>query len=343
MTNIKKTLGVFLIIGFIFLSSNYAFASSVGFVTYENKNEEKSLESIDNILHYAYTTKYSDLDILEESSIFNLDEEKMVYLYPIMYHGECVLVAYASENGEITISEDISLYNEIINLEYEGEGCSIGITEGEICSINISEVDTIESMKVDYNVLNDDQIIRSISLDEECDVDKAVVTTSSTVNGLRLTTTKCNITNFVSQGNYGLCWAATVATIVNYKTGSSLTAKNVADEMGIGYNEGATTAEEIDALSSYGLSYKSTTTKIPWNTLKMRIKLDRPFAIGLSSSKGGHLITGYGYICDPLDLYAYTRVVCAWDSNGYKITFMYDSKYIITSGITFTWNKTLYY
>lgn len=38
----------------------------------------------------------------------------------------------------------------------------------------------------------------------------------------------------VGQGNYNLCWAASIATIYRYRTGNrSLTAKNVADKVGV--------------------------------------------------------------------------------------------------------------
>lgn len=47
----------------------------------------------------------------------------------------------------------------------------------------------------------------------------------------------CNMPEAQGQGNNGICWAASVATVVNYRTGTSYTAKNVADKMGIGYNE----------------------------------------------------------------------------------------------------------
>lgn len=40
----------------------------------------------------------------------------------------------------------------------------------------------------------------------------------------------------VRQGNYNLCWAASIATIYRYRTGNrSLTAKNVADKVGLPY------------------------------------------------------------------------------------------------------------
>lgn len=53
--------------------------------------------------------------------------------------------------------------------------------------------------------------------------------------------------NSKGQGNYGLCWAAAVATITNYMQDKNISAKNVADKMKIGYNTGATLSEAQDA------------------------------------------------------------------------------------------------
>ena len=60
--------------------------------------------------------------------------------------------------------------------------------------------------------------------------------------------------NQQGQGKYGLCWAASVATIVNYRNGTAYTAKNVADRMGIEYNTGGTLENASLALNLYGVA-----------------------------------------------------------------------------------------
>ena len=64
---------------------------------------------------------------------------------------------------------------------------------------------------------------------------------------------------YVGDTQYGLCWAATVASIVRFEkpsTYGSLTAQNVADYMEIGYDDGGTNSESKEALAHYlGSSY----------------------------------------------------------------------------------------
>lgn len=64
---------------------------------------------------------------------------------------------------------------------------------------------------------------------------------------------------YVGDTQYGLCWAATVASIVRFEkpsTYGSLTAQNVADYMKIGYDDGGTNSEAKEALAYYlGSSY----------------------------------------------------------------------------------------
>lgn len=64
---------------------------------------------------------------------------------------------------------------------------------------------------------------------------------------------------YVGDTQYGLCWAATVASIVRFEKSStygSLTAQNVADYMKIGYDDGGTNSEAKEALAHYlGSSY----------------------------------------------------------------------------------------
>lgn len=119
-------------------------------------------------------------------------------------------------------------------------------------------------------------------------------------------------------------------------------ASNVADRMGISYNSGATLEQTRSALARYGLSYTVLSNKLSWLRVKSNINNDKPFIIGLTSSSGNHIITGYGYSCDPADIIYSTRAVCAWDSNGFKITFLYDTYKVITSGIAFDWSSSIY-
>ncbi|MDF2804699.1 MAG: Papain-like cysteine protease AvrRpt2 [Anaerocolumna sp.] len=56
------------------------------------------------------------------------------------------------------------------------------------------------------------------------------------------------------QGQDENCWAASVASILQYKKGISKTARQVCNDAGIGYNDGADQNEISASLSSYGIN-----------------------------------------------------------------------------------------
>lgn len=157
-------------------------------------------------------------------------------------------------------------------------------------------------------------------------------------------TKKLPLTSFLRQGNYGICWACTVGTIVNYKTNYNVTGFQVADLMGIDYNRGGTADEMRQALAKYGLSYRVRGNKLSFSEVKTSIDNDRPFGILLFTSNAGHAITGYGY-----EYYegntssnASTNLVYAWDSNGYQISFAQSASRVNTSGYSFQWQNAVY-
>ena len=159
----------------------------------------------------------------------------------------------------------------------------------------------------------------------------------------------CSITNFVRQNGQPICWAATVATIVNYKKGLSLTAETVANQMNADYNDpdypGALPSVTLAALSEYNLNYELTQSKLSWQNVKNSINNDYPFAIRLRrlDADKGHMVTGYGYECRYGDNYMYSdwRYVSVWDSNGSQQLFQYDSSTYSTSGYKWEWKTTL--
>lgn len=110
--------------------------------------------------------------------------------------------------------------------------------------------------------------------------------------------------------------------------------------MKVPYNAGANLTTMVKALGHYKLNYKQKDAKISWATIKRRVTVnDRPFGIGLHSSKGNHMITGYGYADNSVS--TNSRIVFYWDPNGAKGAFKYYSG-VTLYGIQFTWNSTVY-
>ncbi|MCM1309014.1 MAG: C39 family peptidase, partial [Butyrivibrio sp.] len=164
-----------------------------------------------------------------------------------------------------------------------------------------------------------------------------------------------------SQYNYGMCWACVVATIVNTLNWTSYTGYDVCNRMGIGFDEGAEVDEIKTAFSYYGVDYKKTTSKLPWNSVVKNIDAGYPIAMIMDpypSGQIGHSVTLYGYDKS-------NETIRIWNSQiensnkysdyynmeGYsKDVSYYDARYDITSsnpvpiseqGRVFVWKQTL--
>ena len=145
------------------------------------------------------------------------------------------------------------------------------------------------------------------------------------------------------QGPYGLCWAASVATICNYLNGTNVTAKNVADKMGIGYNTGGGLYEAQVALSKYGVTYNNyndslnAQNRMSWSELKTNINNKYPVYVEShvngNISDDGHAVTAYGY-----SVAAGSNYVIMWNS-GSETSVTAEFK---ESGTTFAYNNKRY-
>ena len=125
-------------------------------------------------------------------------------------------------------------------------------------SVNSSSEDTSNSqLKNILSFSTDKRFVKvdteHISITDENIKDKY----TPSINVVSNDSKQCVLYNKKGQGNYGLCWAASVATICNYLNGSNITAKNVADEMNIGYEEGAWLYDAQRALNAYGVVYNN--------------------------------------------------------------------------------------
>lgn len=121
---------------------------------------------------------------------------------------------------------------------------------------------------------------------------------------------ECDV-SYVTQGRYGICWAASIACIVNYKNNDNLTAVEVARAyFGQNFDErGLYIGEEDDILQSYGLNYTTLRVFATDNEILMNIRKDNPI-YAVSSAYGAdedHAVVIYGinissaylYVMDP--------------------------------------------
>lgn len=143
----------------------------------------------------------------------------------------------------------------------------------------------------------------------------------------------CGLFNQQGQGKYGLCWAASVATIVNYRNGTAYTAKNVADRMGIEYNTGGTLENASLALNLYGVMYKAIYNQISWTLVKKNIDQKRHIYVAATSSRNGHAVACFGYKVNNQKKYVYF-----WNP-GTQSTSIVLYK---TAGTTFSYNNSVW-
>ena len=133
-----------------------------------------------------------------------------------------------------------------------------------------------------------------------------------------MTGNTCQLYNPVGQGNYGLCWAASVATIVNYRKGTNLTATNVADAEGVGYDEGGTLTNATNCLHRYGLTdYSAVNRTLSWSQLYDNImKFNKPFymACYYDSTESGHAVVCFG--CNEISSNQYIVIWNPGNNNG---------------------------
>lgn len=357
------------------VTSLFTFHSNAG--SYSHFDQAKKLLTIANTASNSEVATIKDMvkeitadqnvaniEIGEYVSAYNVDSKENFYLYPVSCDGVVRYTAYTGASKDVTITDNTEAFDAINDLR-SNESYLIYVDNGVYYAANDEE--SIELYSEDYDIFEDGNTFEGLSYDEMYDiVTENTYSTYKIVDEMKLPTffdkisttgwwdwdwgggsndpgqtitQKCGITNFLRQGNYGICWACTVGTIVNYKTGSNLTGFDVADRMNIGYDDGATIYEIQEALGVYGLSYRVLTSKPSFAQVKSNIDNDKPFGMCLSAYNAGHAITGYGYAYNTANTSssASTNLVYAWDSNGYQIYFKHNARTINTSGYNFQW------
>ena len=174
---------------------------------------------------------------------------------------------------------------------------------------------------------------------------------STGIVGTRYLTNYPIVGQYVNGTQRGLCWAATIASMLRFEKPNlygTITAQDIADYMGIGYDDGATLGEAKDALEHYlpsnyvPTSYSRTLTPQEIKTVIDNIDpaymyCRRPNGF-LSYKYHATALMGYNFtstctrvkIMDP----AYeTLKWCTMDSDG-DWTFAFGS-------YTYTWKKTI--
>lgn len=154
---------------------------------------------------------------------------------------------------------------------------------------------------------------------------------------------KCELYNRQTQGKYGLCWAASIATIANYLNGTNYTATQIANTEGIGYDDGANSTQALKAMHDFGVPYYIDGGTLSWSDIKSKTISKTPIYMVSVSSNSAHATVLYGYKNKNGTQYiAMWNPGTAWvgatevvEFNGASTTFSYDDN-------TYTWYESIY-
>jgi hypothetical protein len=156
--------------------------------------------------------------------------------------------------------------------------------------------------------------------------------------------------NPMGQYGYQMCWASSVATIVNYlQSAQTVTPFDVCTLLGIGYNDGGSAYDVCSGLSAYGVYYNMIrASSLTWDELKNNIDGNKPISLGASNKNNlyapNHAVTIYGYTGTS----GATNNVFIWDSalnngNGDYSLFSYNGYSFTSNGEAYVWDRTVSY
>jgi hypothetical protein len=178
--------------------------------------------------------------------------------------------------------------------------------------------------------------------------DESIVINFSSINNSELNYSSSKFLNvpIVNQKDpdgipNNMCWAADVASIVNYKNGRNLTAINVCDTMGYQYNQGGNAYDTQYALNHYSIPSTALGSTMSEPDIVSDISNNKPAVIGLYSDYGiGHSVVLCGYAS-----YSSAFTLSVMDSYEERYSAMYyDStigRYYLSGASMYHWYFTV--
>lgn len=205
-------------------------------------------------------------------NIQEFDGPNRIYDFPVMENGEIfAMLTIYDENGEYYTQFEENLMakklNELQNVSSQSSQSSpislVSNNAGFFAVIN----DCVEPLTPDSEVENTVSLMNESITDNVVNITNALSTTdgnsislmeSSNPSPLGVVCVPQTDDGTFSGTQKEWCGAAVAAAIINYKKGTSLTAKDVTKEaLGSAKNEGLTNSEVISVAKNHGLSPKS--------------------------------------------------------------------------------------
>ncbi len=258
-----------------------------------------------------------DLKLGNPYVIYDLDIDKQdeIYFYPVLKDHTVVLVIsiMGTTNGwNLSANEDMVSklnkisYDKMDYIFYESNG-NIVAENSEVFSVLSGQENQLchnfKSFDFNHKIeLISSRIKEFVKTDTSIKIDP---------NIKHLEKATLTLYNQQGQGSYGMCWAASVATIINYLKRTNITAMNVCDREGVGYDEGGDISLKQKALLDYGIYYDYVLYRqASWSEITKNIDNGKPLAASSHySSERFHAVTIYGY-----QMFSTNDYITIWNS-----------------------------
>lgn len=298
----------------------------------------------------------ADISIVKPYVIYNaFKQQDAVYNFPLTADDRVVMVISVMDTEEglgmqfgpglaDKLNEIDYVHTDYIFYEYDdtfyAESANAKMVLGYISSGNYNYTD--EEMKRS-------QIFSRLSYMEKCrviadkvkDFVKCTVSEDGADQNLKAGGI-LTLHNPMGQYNYGMCWAACVATVVNYKKNSSVNPFEVCNKMSIGYDEGGTAYNIRDALNKYSVDYQ----KVRFNMLnidevKDNIDGKHPIVALLFNDhySKGHAVVIFGYT--PKEFLKYWDPAISSTGGEGTIEYVKSSYNFVSNGHSYEWRHTV--
>ncbi len=159
------------------------------------------------------------------------------------------------------------------------------------------------------------------------------------------------LTLYYPQGlySYGMCWASSTATVINYLKSSTVTGFDVCNRLGIGYNTGGSLYDIQSGLSYYGINYDKVLASImPWENIEENINAGYPIVLCANGVSGQYLL-GHAAVIHGYSGSGSNRVINVWNpaggsgGSGESVIIKYNnvSACFTINGVVYGWDHTL--
>lgn len=197
----------------------------------------------------VYTYVYSDDSFTQNSKIYPISDDEKIILLAVDHNGGITITTELVETLNSVIDSDDSF-----TIMYDSYGCYICTNDSRI-QVTEYEVDAESETPSSLPEDNED-FSENVTYTRLTDKYFLPYVTPCIPHASGSYTYSCNVSIVSQQPDNKICWAASVACIVNYLKGTRLTAQSVArDYYGAIYNDGLNMKYIPDVLSSYKVTY----------------------------------------------------------------------------------------